>query len=286
MSEKTYLWKQKENNPSSVTPFLLGGSEAHPAVLVIPGGGYGGVCESTEGSPVARKFNELGFHAFVLDYRVAPHRFPAPQQDALRAMRLIRANAKQWRVIPDRVAVCGFSAGGHLACSLGTISDQIPNVEHDSVDAENGVPDAMILCYGVLVLAPWSNQGTCRNLLGEMPEPEKLKLCSLEKQVGIHTPPAFLWHTISDQMVCFRNSVVFAQAMSGCNRPCELHLFPYGDHGMLLGLGTDDVIQWPLLARNFLETQWKMRSTPNALRERYTNRYQAKMEQTQQTIQK
>ena len=123
--EKIYLWqdasiKTLADRPS-ITPFLLNDGEKHPAVLIIPGGGYGGVCEATEGTPVAREFNQLGFHAFVLDYRVAPNRFPAPQQDAARGMRMIRYYAEQWNVLTDQIAVCGFSAGGHLAGSIGVL---------------------------------------------------------------------------------------------------------------------------------------------------------------------
>ena len=91
--DKILLWKNEVE--SSITPFLLNDGKLHPGMLVIPGGGYGCVCESTEGSPIARRFNELGYHAFVLDYRVAPHRFPEPQLDAFRAMKIIRGNASE-----------------------------------------------------------------------------------------------------------------------------------------------------------------------------------------------
>lgn len=103
------LWKDPAKNQAPAPElccYLLPGKMKRPAVLVIPGGGYGGVCEATEGEPIARKFNELGFHAFVLHYRVAPHRFPEPQEDVFRAIRLIRANAGKWCVTPNQLAVC------------------------------------------------------------------------------------------------------------------------------------------------------------------------------------
>ena len=139
---------------------LLEDGKLHPAVLVIPGGGYGCVCSSTEGFPIAEKFNQLGYHAFVLDYRTAPERFPAPQLDAMRAMKMIRANAGCWNVIPDQVASCGFSAGAHLAGSLGILCDDLNASGGDAADDFPHRPDCMILCYGVLVFADWSHCGT------------------------------------------------------------------------------------------------------------------------------
>ena len=269
---KVSLWPDRCGVPSSITSFLLPGVEVRPAILVIPGGGYGGVCERTEGSPIARRFNELGFHAFVLDYRVAPHRFPAPQQDAMRAIRWIRGNAEKLGVDPDRIAVCGFSAGGHLAASLGTICAGVDASCGDELDSISARPDALILCYPVISLEPWSHEGSGINLFGEL-TPANRKAGSLEKQVTSDTPPAFLWHTIGDQLVPFRNSMEFAQAMAAHSRPCELHLFPFGKHGMLLGTDTPDISSWPQLAANFLQTQF----SAAALQARYTNEYQSSL---------
>jgi len=272
------LWPDPEIQ-STLTPYLLEGE--HPAILVIPGGGYGCVCMETEGEPVARCFNRIGYHAFVLNYRVWPHLFPAAEQDAIRALRTIRANAEKWGVIPNQVAVCGFSAGAHLAGAVGTIWKHVPDVLHDAVDAENGVPDGMILSYGVLCFEPWSHEWSCKNHIGLDQPADLMRLCSLEKQVDAQTVPAFIWHTISDQMVAYRNSVEFAKSMAEHGRPFELHLFPYGMHGMLLGLGTDDVGQWPEMASNFLKTQWRYREEGEPMLEHYTNEYQCKMEQEQ-----
>jgi acetyl esterase/lipase len=232
-------------------PFLLNDRVVRPAVLIIPGGGYGCVCETTEGTPIAKKFNDLGFHAFVLDYRVKPDCFPAPQQDAIRAMRLIRGDASKWRVRPDNIAVCGFSAGAHLAACLGTIAEQINADNNDDLDQVDFLPDAMILCYGVLSFAEWSHQDSAKNLLGEQVG-ELRDQCSLEKQINAQTPPSFIWHTFEDQMVSYCNSVVFAEAMRDKQRPCELHIFPHGPHGMQLGYGRKDIAAWPEQATEFL----------------------------------
>ena len=276
--EKIYLWQDaairtKADRPS-ITFFPVEDGRKHPAVLIMPGGGYGTVCESTEGTPIARKFNELGWHAFVLDYRTAPEvRFPAPQQDAMRAMKLIRANAGKWNVISDQVVSCGFSAGGHLAGSLGILCDDLSADAGDEADHCSHLPDMMILCYGVLAFEEWSHQGTLQALSGS-DDPEVWRKYSLPDLVTDRTPPAFVMHTICDQVVPYRNSVVFAEAMAAAKRPCELALYYWGDHGMLLGKNTLDVIHWPEQAVQFMESL-QLAGTDPEFRQRYTNAYQA-----------
>ena len=275
--QKIYLWDDEKIKTAADRPsitFFSAGENPAPAVLVIPGGGYGNVCESTEGSPIARKFNEIGYHAFVLDYRTAPeYSFPAPQLDAMRAMKIIRAGSKKWRIEPRRVYSCGFSAGAHLAGSLGIICDDLKFPVNDEYDEFSHVPDAMILCYGVLAFEDWSHMGTQMNLLGELPLEERRKY-SLAANVGEKTPPAFVWHTICDQVVPFRNSIEFANAMAEFKRPCELALFYWGDHGMLSGTDTLDVSGWMMQADAFLKSLSLAESDP-AFRERYTNKYQS-----------
>lgn len=276
MNETIRLWGEDSACNSSLEPFRLPGGGPRPAVLVIPGGGYGCVCGKTEGTPVALTFNRLGFHAFVLDYRVAPDRFPAPLEDAVRAARIIRGRAEEWGIVPDRIAVCGFSAGAHLAGSLGILAGPQHGLAGDRFDAVPGTVDAMILGYGVLVHAPWSHAGTWKNLTGT--DEALAERCSLERRITAKTPPAFVWATMGDQLVDCRNSIRFAEAMLAAKRPCELHLYPYGDHGMLLGLDTFDVRAWPAAAKNFLETQWAFRADPAGMRKKYTNGYQSEAE--------
>ena len=276
MNKKTALWTSRTDCASSITFFPAGDSQPRPAILVIPGGGYGVVCEETEGTPIALTFNRLGYHAFVLDYRVAPHAFPAPLDDAVRAVRIIRAHAGEWRIIPDKIVSCGFSAGAHLAGSLGILADESHGKAGNEYDSVSGSVDAMILSYGVLVHAPWSHAGTWRNLSGG--NEQTAEQCSLERKVSERTPPAFVWATMGDQIVDCRNSIVFAEAMRKAGRPCELHLYPWGDHGMLLGLETPDVGGWPAAADRFLQAQWAMRENPAAIRRKYTNSYQHQAE--------
>ena len=275
---KIYLWsdeniKTKVDRPSIKT-FLLDDNEKHPAVLVIPGGGYGLVCERTEGIPVARKFNELGYHAFVLDYRTAPNRFPAPQLDAMRAMKLIRANADKWNVDVGWIASCGFSAGGHLAGSLGMLCDGLNADNGDEADKFSHLPNVMLLCYGVLAFEDWSHLETQENLLGENFAETAFKF-SLPRLVNENTPPAFVMHTICDQLVPYRNSLAFADAMAQQQRPCELALYYWGAHGMLLGNDTYDVVNWPAQAVEFIETLRRIEREPEFIN-RYTNAYQGK----------
>ncbi len=222
-----------------------------PALLVVPGGGYGCICEETEGYPIAEHFAGLGFQVFHLKYRVHPNLYPAPQQDLARAIRLIRRHADAWQVLPDQLAICGFSAGGHLCACAGTISAELPTQDGDQPDTECARPNALILCYPVITFGPFAHIGSGKNLLGERFD-ELAKTFSLENQVTPNTPPTFLWHTIEDQAVPYQNSLLFAEAMVKQKRPCEVHLFPSGQHGMQLGHGRKDIGLWPQMARNFL----------------------------------
>lgn len=243
---------ENEGLPIELCCYPLPDRKERPAILVIPGGGYGCVCEATEGEPIARHFNQLGFHAFVLHYRVAPHRFPEPQQDAFRAIRLIRANAERWGVLPHQLAVCGFSAGGHLAASTGIMTGDNVNADAgDAADAQKMRPDALILCYPVISFTDHPHEGSGRNLLGDRFDDLKERF-SLEKRVTPQTPPVFLWHTAEDAVVPCENSVQMAMALRRENLPFSLHIFPHGPHGMLLGEGTPDIVQWPEMAKRFL----------------------------------
>ena len=275
--EKIYLWNDKtirtQQEYPSITPMLIDSESPCPAVLIIPGGGYSCVCSATEGFPIAEKFNSMGFHTFILDYRTYPDLWPKPQLDAMRAMKIIRANAHLWQVDPRRIAVCGFSAGAHLAGSLGTICDRLDASNGDAADQFPYLPNAMILCYGVLAFTEWSHIGSQKMLAGEKFEEMRHDL-SLIEHVNDNTPPTFLMHTIRDQVVSYRNSLEFADAMAKFNRPCELNLFYWGDHGMLLGKDTLDVTQWPENACNFLKSLERDGSDPN-FKQRYTHAYQA-----------
>ena len=213
--------------------YLLESPEPRPVVLVCPGGGYR-FTSDREAEPIAIRFNSAGFHAFVLYYSVAPRRHPHPLMDLSRSLSLIRDHADDWQLKPDQVAVCGFSAGGHLAASLGV------HWQRDWFQGVNGItpgqnrPNALILGYPVIMPGPLGHAGSFVNLLGENCSPEDRALMTLQDHVGEHTPPAFLWHTVSDAAVPVANSLEFAGALCRHHISFEMHLYPAGPHGLSL----------------------------------------------------
>ena len=156
--------------------------EVRGAVLICPGGGYTNRA-AHEGTPIATAYRQAGFRAFVVQYRVSPHRHPAPLLDVSRALRMIRRNAPAWHVDPQRIAVCGFSAGGHLTASLGVHYGLDALDTGDPLDAISARPDALILSYPVISGKHFRHVGSFTNLLGPDPAPEALALMSLETHV-------------------------------------------------------------------------------------------------------
>jgi acetyl esterase/lipase len=238
---ETYLW-----------PVDAGTSRG--AVIVFPGGGYHHR-STREAGPVAQKFNEAGLQAFVLQYHVTPSQHPAPLLDARRAIRLVRANCEAWGVDPNRIAVCGFSAGGHLAASSGV--HYALNIENDPDDLAALVsarPDALILSYAVITSGEFRHAGSIRLLLGENPSEAMLDLVSLEKQVTADTPPTFLWHTSDDRSVPVENSLLFAETLARVDVPFEMHVFPRGRHGLALAPNDPHPAIWIDLACRWLKS--------------------------------
>ena len=219
----------------SLTPFLLTDGQPHGAVIVCPGGGYT-MKAAHEGAPVAERLNEMGLHAFVLDYRVAPYRFPVPLLDAQRAIRLVRSRAQEFGVKPDKIAILGFSAGGHLSAMCGTCFDAGKPDAADPVERESCRPDAFVPCYGVLNLNYLRHAGLFATMLGT-PDPDlaTVRAVSPEDQITKNTPPCFLWHTAADSVVPVENSIDFAQKCADKGVPVSLHVYPFGRHGIGLG---------------------------------------------------
>lgn len=255
MKRSVDLWggRDIEGYRPALEVYTLDGVKSRGAVLVCPGGGYAHRAPH-EAGVIAEKYNSLGFHAFVLQYRVSPQTHPSPLEDAARAVRMIRANAREWGVLEDKIAILGFSAGGHLACSLG--------MHFSDVEADPGYagvscrPDAMILCYAVIN----DHEGSFKNLFGDKADDTARAYFQLNRHVCADTPPAFLWHTAEDQAVPVANALEFCAAMSAAKRPFELHVFPYGCHGLGLGIdkGVDEVQTWPELSATWLSRMgWK-----------------------------
>lgn len=198
-----------------------------PAVLVIPGGGYSMTSER-EAEPIALRFLARGYATFILYYTCKPQGFPVALREAAMAMRYIRENACAFSVDPNMVAAIGFSAGGHLCGTLGTMYD-CPEVA-DIGPAELIRPDALGLCYAVLVEWGRTHQGTFNNV--SMCDPELRKRLSLEKQVRSDMPPVFLWHTRNDETVPCRNSIVMAEALEEAGVDFAMHIYRNGPHGL------------------------------------------------------
>lgn len=208
-----------------------------PAVLVIPGGGYTHVAKDHEGKAIAEAYNAQGFHAFMLRYRVYPHLYPVPQMDAIRAMQIIRGRADEWQVESGHIAVCGFSAGGHLTASLGALYDKI-DMGNDEFSSINARPDALVLGYPVISFSTFSHKGSAASLLGEEATKQQMQALSVEKLVTADYPPSFIWSCAVDETVPIQNSLMLAEACARSHVPYELHLYEGGRHGVGLGEGT------------------------------------------------
>lgn len=246
-----WLWDEAEYSSHDgfrpwLDPYPVENSGApRGAVIVFPGGGYAGRSPH-EGGAVAERFNELGFPTFVVNYSIAPRKHPQMLLDASRAVRIIRSRAQEWNINPHKLAVCGFSAGGHLAASLGVHYDKPYLKGNGETDNISNRPDALILCYPVITSGEYAHRGSFENLLGMNPSDEMLEEMSLEKQVTSNTPPSFLWHTAEDKGVPVENSLLFASALSANGILFEMHIYPQGAHGLGLGVypGQENVEPW------------------------------------------
>jgi acetyl esterase/lipase len=234
------------------------------AVVICPGGGYGFLAVDHEGKEVAAWLNSLGITGVMLKYRLAPrYHHPAMIQDANRAIRTVRARASEWNLDPKRIAILGFSAGGHLASTAATHFDAGKADASDPIERVSSRPDRVILVYPVIAIAtPFGHEGSKKNLLGPNPPKGLLESLSNETQVTAETPPAFLAHTNGDTGVPAENSLLFALALRKHKVPVELHLFEKGVHGLGLGSGWAGRIPrepsfeaWPGLCVTWLKGQ-------------------------------
>lgn len=206
-------------------------------ILICPGGGYSGVSDR-ENEPIALAFVAKGYNAFVLRYstkNLNDEKYPTQLLESSAALAYIRQNCEKYHVKANSLLICGFSAGGHMAAMLGTLWNECIVTEKLGIDFGENRPDGMILAYPVITSGEFAHKGSFLKLLGENPDKDILFKCSLENSVGHHTPPAFIWHTLTDEGVPVENSFLFAQAMRKTNIPFELHIYPDGPHGLSLG---------------------------------------------------
>ena len=211
----------------------------HDAMLVIPGGGYSGVCTAREGEPIALAYLEKGYNCFVLSYRVNKVPYPAQLIDASRAILHIRENAEKYSVDPKRVFAVGFSAGGHLAGSLATLHNDPDVLSALGISEGANRPDGVVLAYPVVTAMHATHQGSFVNLSGgtafcDIADEDKKKL-SLELHVNEKSAPAFIWHTAEDTVVPAIGSLLLASEYVKAGVSVMMKLYPYGAHGVALG---------------------------------------------------
>lgn len=226
------------------------------AVVICPGGGYDHLAYVSSGIQLAKWYNTMGINAFVLNYRLPlspdlKERQIAPLQDAQRAMRIIRVNAAKWGIKTDKVGVMGLSAGGHVASTLGTHTEDVSSIK-DSLDNIPFNPDFMILISPVISMGKFAHPGSLKNLLGPNPSKELLDKYSNELQVTTNTPPTFIADAVNDKTVNPMNSLLFYQALLTNKVPVSFHAFPQGGHAIALRNNPGSTELWTNLCEAWL----------------------------------
>ncbi len=248
-TERFAIWEDGEYSYSRSFGFVPGlttyihdeDQRLRPCLLVVPGGGYFFV-SPREGEIIARRFYDFGVNAFVLTYTVNPLQDvplqDQPLRDLTRAIRVVRKRAAEFHIDPDRITLCGFSAGGHLCASACVHWEDVKDEKYGDVSAR---PDAAILSYPVISSGEYAHRGSFDALLGKDAPADALHYWSLETQVKADTPPCFLWHTATDESVPVENSEMFAHALRAHGVPYAMHVFSEGHHG--LSLANEDWVE-------------------------------------------
>lgn len=255
-TKKYMLWTQEDmvvrsgsgkgtfDSCSPSMEFFKSKTPSKGCIIVCPGGAYKDKTMSYEGRDIAEFLTDNGVNAFLLDYRLNPDIHPAPVNDALKAVARARDLSSELGYEKNKIGIMGFSAGGHLAASAGTMWTDI-----------NNRPDLMILCYPVITMGKYTHIGTKANLMGENMSDALADDLSCENRVDKQTPPAFIWHTAEDEAVPAINSLLFANALSVKNIPFELHIFPKGQHGLGLAQDVPGTRAWSGLCIEWLRGQ-------------------------------
>ncbi|WP_418501196.1 alpha/beta hydrolase [Flagellimonas sp.] len=221
------------------------------AVLIFPGGGYHGLAYDWEGTDIAKALTLKGVAGIVVKYRlpgsksITKGKNVVPLQDAQRAIRLVRSKAAEWGIAPGKIGIMGFSAGGHLASSLGTHYKDKVYQWQDAADDLSARPDFMALIYPVITLGhPSTHTGSRASLLGGNPTQEEVDYLSNEKHVDGETPPTFLLHAMDDKAVPVENSTLFFTALRQHQVPATMHVYPSGGHGFSMALNDERLKNW------------------------------------------
>lgn len=212
-------------------------SHARPAMIVCPGGAYR-FRSDREAEVIALTFMAKGCQAFVLNYSVAPAKFPCALTELAAAVATVRTHAEEWNIDPEKIFVCGFSAGGHLTASLGTMwqEDFLREILQKEFGTDNQLwkPSGIILSYPVITMGKYTHEESRDLLLGENASEERIREISLENRVTENVPSVFIWHTRADDAVPVENTLQFAVELQKAKVPYELHIFENGEHGLSL----------------------------------------------------
>lgn len=235
--------------------------EERPMIVICPGGGYEWTSDR-EAEMIAVQFLSMGYHAAVLRYSVKPAVFPTANLELGKSITIIREHKEDWRVADDKVVVCGFSAGGHMAASYCMFWNQGWMAEKLGVCAEVLRPNGMILGYPVITSGEYAHHDSIKNLLGEEYEAKKEQM-SLENCVNADVPRCFIWHTYEDDVVPVQNSIMLVDALTKAKIPTEFHMFTKGGHGLSIAnrmtknqwFGVEPTCQpWVNLVHTWMET--------------------------------
>ena len=241
--------------PTAIVYLPQQATEKTGAIVIYPGGGYGGLAMDHEGHQIAKWANDMGMAGIIVSYRHRGRGYghPAPMLDAQRAIRLTRERAADWNIDPQKVGVLGFSAGGHLTTTVLTHFDGGNPNAADPIDRQSCRPSFGIVCYAVIAFdQEYTHRGSQRNLLGDDASAELIASLSNEQQVTPQTPPCFVWHTAEDKAVPAENSLRFYSALVQNKVPAELHIFAKGRHGIGLAASVPGADQWPKLCQKWL----------------------------------
>lgn len=235
--EKIFLKNIFENiNTEATLTSYAHENRPRATVLICPGGGYNHVSER-EGEPIAMQFYAKGYNAFVLRYSTRDlndDMYPTQLLEVSAALAYIRRNSEYYNTKKDVIAVCGFSAGGHLAATLATLWQESFVCDALGIEKGENMPNGLILAYPVITSGEFAHRGSFENLLGNDADSELLNKLSLENSVGEHTPPTFIWHTLNDGTVPSENTFLLANALRKAGVPFEMHIYPDGCHGLAL----------------------------------------------------
>jgi acetyl esterase/lipase len=231
----------------AIEVFLPRNNPMRSAIIICPGGSYMHLSLDREGEQEARWLNDRGIAGIVLRYRLGPrYHHPIEMGDAQRALRYVRSHADQFGIDKDKVGIWGFSAGGHLASTVGTHFDAGNPAAADPIDRESSRPDFMVLSYAVITMQPpYVHMVSRQNLLGDNPDPALVTLLSNDQQVTHDTPPTFLFQTTDDRTVPVQNAIMFYQALITNGVSAELHIYQHGPHGSSLGQNFPELRGWP-----------------------------------------